>query len=371
MNPRATDQMSPTSKWLIAGVAALAYLVGSVAVSNSRDRDNDHLPDQWEQRYGISTTEKSGKQDPDHDRLTNRREHELRTHPRKRDTDGDGYDDGTEVRKGTNPRKARDHPGFPNPASTGVPPGWEPKQTRDSDLHVTKAGAVVSDLLLVEADLLVEAPNVTIRRVKLQGGQINNTAGDRCANGMTIEDTTLEPAPGEDSVVETEGAVSSGGYTARRVELSRRAEGFRDGGASEGCGPVRIEDSFVKIVTPPGRCDLHSDGIQGYDGPALTVINTTIDFPACGTAPFFVPSGQGNETAKVKNLLVMGGGYPFRLGVPGSVSGLKIVNGSWEYGPVDVRCSALGGWNGEIVEIDSDYQIARGIRPARCEGEGN
>ena len=115
MNPRATDQMSPTSKWLIAGVAALAYLVGSVAVSNSRDRDNDHLPDQWEHRYGISTTEKSGKKDPDHDGLTNRREHELRTHPRKRDTDGDGYDDGTEVRKGTNPRKARDHPGIPEP----------------------------------------------------------------------------------------------------------------------------------------------------------------------------------------------------------------------------------------------------------------
>ena len=37
----------------------------------------------------------------------------------------------------------------------------------------------------------------------------------------------------------------------------------------------------------------------------------------------------------------MGQGFPFRLGVPGSVSGLNIVDGSWEYGPVDVNCSAV------------------------------
>ena len=126
--------------------------------------------------------------------------------------------------------------------------------------------------------------------------------------------------------------IGVGGYTARRVKIWRRGEGFRVGGRSAGCGPVRIEDSFAKISIPPG-CpgDPHSDGIQGVDGPPLTVVNVTIDFreAACGTAPFFVPDQQGNTTATVDGLLVMGGGSTFRLGVPGSVRGLSIVDGSW------------------------------------------
>ena len=76
--------------------------------------------------------------------------------------------------------------------------------------------------------------------------------------------------------------------TALRVKIWRREEGFRDGGGSGGCGPVHIEDSFVKISIPPG-CpgNPHSDGVQGFDGPPLTVDNVTIDFrdADCGTAP--------------------------------------------------------------------------------------
>ena len=57
--------------------------------------------------------------------------------------------------------------------------------------------------------------------------------------------------------------------------------------------------------------------------------NLTIDFneTGCGgTAPFFVPDSQGNTSANVNRLLVKGGGYSFRLGVPGSVYGLRIVD---------------------------------------------
>ena len=137
---------------------------------------------------------------------------------------------------------------------------------------------------------------------------------------MVIEDTTIEPAPGQDASAETEGVVEVAGYTARRVKIWRRSEGFR---AMEDCGPVRIEDSFAKIVIPDGRCDLHADGIQGYGAPWTTVVNTTIDFveAECGTAPFFMPKNQGNTGATIDRLLVMGGGYPFRLGMPGTVSG--------------------------------------------------
>lgn len=261
--------------------------------------------------------------------------------------------------------------GFPNPSTTGVPAGWVPAQTRSSNLVVSQAGAVVQDVLLQNADLIVNAPNVTIRRVKLQGGMINNYQGSTCSNGLTIEDTTIEPAPGQNSSTETEGVVSYGGYTARRVQIWRRAEGFRVGG-KPACGPVRIENSFAKIVIPDGRCDLHSDGIQGYGGDAVTVVNTTVDFvdASCGTAPFFVPKNQGNTSATIQGLLVLGGGYPFRMGVPGTVSGLKIVNKSWGYGPIDVDCSAVSSWDASIVTITPDYQVASTVKAQPCNTQG-
>ena len=66
----------------------------------------------------------------------------------------------------------------------------------------------------------------------------------------------------------------------------------------------------------------------------------------------------------------MGGGFPFRLGVPGSVSGLKIVDDSWGYGPIDVNCSALTRWDAAIVTITPDFQIARTIRRQPCNTGG-
>jgi hypothetical protein len=261
--------------------------------------------------------------------------------------------------------------GFPNPSTTGVPAGWVPAQTRTSDLVVTQAGAVVQDVLLQNADVIVQAPNVTIRRVKLQGGMINNWQSSSCGNGLTIEDSTIEPPPGQSSAADTEGVVSYGGYTARRVQIWRRAEGFRVGGSPQ-CGPVRIESSFAKIVIPPGRCDLHSDGIQGYGGGPLAVVNTTIDFneASCGTAPFFVPKNQGNTSATIDRLLLTGGGAPFRMGVPGSVSGLRIVDKSWEYFPIDVACSLISSWDAQIVTITPDYQVASTVRNQPCDTNG-
>jgi hypothetical protein len=258
---------------------------------------------------------------------------------------------------------------FPTASTVGVPAGWKPKQTRTTDLVVRKPGAVIEDLLLVDADVIVDAPDVTIRRVKLQGGGIQNRPGPTCRNGMLVEDTTIEPRPGERYAEDSEGVISYGGYTARRVKIWRREEGFRDGGRSSGCGPVRIEDSFVKIAIPPG-CpgDPHADGIQGFDGPPLTVRNTTIDFTeaACGTAPFFVPEGQGNTSVDVDRLLVMGGGATFRDGVPGRVRGLRIVDRSWSYRAVDVECQLLRAWDAKLVTINRGYRVTSTRRAQPC-----
>jgi hypothetical protein len=95
------------SKCLFVCALALASLAGQVvSAAAARDRDHDKLPDRWERRHGLSTTTPNARRDPDRDRLSNRREYRLRTHPRRRDTDRDGLGDGAEVRRyHTNPRR--------------------------------------------------------------------------------------------------------------------------------------------------------------------------------------------------------------------------------------------------------------------------
>ena len=263
---------------------------------------------------------------------------------------------------------------FPNPSTVGVPAGWAPGQIRSSNLTVATAGAVVQDVLLSNgADLYIAAPNVTVRRVKLEGGSINNLVNRSCGNGLVLEDVTIERGSGESSQG-GEGVVSYGGYTARRVAILDRSEGFRSG-ANGSCGPSTIEDSFIGI-RPPAACgDWHGDGIQGYISGGLTIRNVTIDFHQdnCGgTAGFFYPGGPDgspNARADINRLLLKGGPYPFRMGTPGSVQALKIVNNSWGYGPsliTDTGCGAINPWEASIVDITPDYQIARTVRSLPC-----
>jgi hypothetical protein len=264
--------------------------------------------------------------------------------------------------------------GFPNPANTGVPNGWVPASTRYTDLRVTTSGAVVQDIRFVNATLIIDAPNVTVRRVEIQGGRINNVPNNTCRNGLVIEDTSIIRAPNQVTVWNDPPAVMHGGYTARRVEVIGLPEAFRVGGAgSFACGPVVIENSYVKVNSPDTCGDWHGDGVQGYDGPAVTIRNVTLDLDErsnCGgTAPYFYPRNQGNTSATVDRLLVRGGGYPFRQGMPGTVRGLKIVEGTWGYGPIDVRCSVLSAWEAQIVRIDTNYQVTATVRSQPCNTE--
>jgi hypothetical protein len=420
------------SKFLVPFLA-LAGLLGAAAVTApapNRDRDHDGMPDRWEKRHGLSPKKKSAARDPDRDHLRNLREFRLRLHPRKRDTDGDGLrdraelrrwktnprradtdgdglrdraelkrwktnprradtdgdgaKDGVEVMAGTNPRNPFSTPdihdlspappstsagGFPNPSTTGVPAGWTPATTRSTSMSVNTPGAVVENVLFANgAKLNINADNVTVRRSKFEGGWIETD----CSNsGVLIEDVTLDRASPETNG--GEGVISYGGYTARRVEITDRSEGFRES-ADQGCVTV-IEDSFLNITPPEGCGDWHGDGIQGYGGRNLHVRNVTIDFhdETCGaTAPFFYESGSccsPNGHATVDRLLLKGGGYSFRLGTPGSVQGLRIVNGSWRYGPILITgagCSAIAPWEAKIVTVDSNWQVSGTVRDLPC-----
>jgi hypothetical protein len=231
---------------------------------------------------------------------------------------------------------------------------------------------VVEDVRLVRASLIVDAPNVTVRRVEIQGGSIDNVPGRACRNGLVLENVSIVRAAGQ-STSGSDPAILAGGYTARRVKIDGLPEGFRVGGKSLSCGTVTIADSFARVRYPDVCADWHGDGLQGYDAPPVVIRNVTIDFvdsPSCGgTAPFFYP-GPDNTSIDVDRLLVRGGGYPFRSGAPGKVSGLRIVNRSWAYGPIDVRCAALTGWEASIVTIDARYQPTSTVRRQPCDTPG-
>jgi hypothetical protein len=252
--------------------------------------------------------------------------------------------------------------GFPTEQSAGVPAGWTPTTTRTGDYTITTAGAVVEDLRVTNGNILVRAPNVTLRRVELLGGIIHNEGNNGCLNGLVIEDTSIGRAPGQVTRDSDWSVVMVGGYTARNVKITGVPEGFRVGGDSVGCGPVVIEDSYADIVRPDVCGDWHGDGLQGYDGDAVTVRNTVLKLDVtqgCGaTSPFFYPSGQGNTRADIDGLIVDGGGFPFRLGTPGTVRNLHIVDGSWVYGPISVACGLLSSWQASISTVGADGQPA-------------
>ena len=59
------------TRCFVVSVVVLAYLAGPIAPAVARDRDRDGLPDRWEKRFDLSTKHRSGKGDPDRDRLAN------------------------------------------------------------------------------------------------------------------------------------------------------------------------------------------------------------------------------------------------------------------------------------------------------------
>ncbi len=94
-------------------------------------------------------------------------------------------------------------------------------------------------------------------------------------------------------------------------------------------------------------------------GVEVTVRDSTIilnGVTGCpGTAAFFYPD-QGNTRVNIDGLLLAGGGYVFRLGTPGTVSGLKVIDDSWIWGAVDVQDCRQVSWGSgiELVTLNAN-----------------
>jgi hypothetical protein len=102
---------------------------GNGILDGDEDSDGDGLKNRWEARYGYDPSRRKtpeavapgfpdenalddGLRDPDLDWLNNLAEQARGTHPRSSDSDGDGWDDASEIADGTNPLDRNSGPVF-------------------------------------------------------------------------------------------------------------------------------------------------------------------------------------------------------------------------------------------------------------------
>ena len=243
-------------------------------------------------------------------------------------------------------------PGYPNPACTGVPAGTS-LTTIQGDLKVTKANEVV-DGKRITGRLIIAANGVTVRNSEIYHGITGDPGGHTYP--YKVSDTTVGPPSGCDGGV----AVGMSEYTATRVHIHNFGDGFRDSGDN-----ILIEESFIKLCSNPGD---HSDGVQGYKGGKNVVVrHTTIDQREAQsvTSPvFFADESAG---AKLENNLLAGGGYTVRLyGTGYTFKGNKVVQGSWNFGPVASDCGGIDWADNQLVTIDSSYQLKSTVGTLSC-----
>ncbi len=77
---------------------------------NETDTDQDGMPDAWEIENDLDIDRDDSNFDYDFDELVNIDEYLFGTDPWNEDTDGDRFNDGFEVAKGTDPADPTDHP---------------------------------------------------------------------------------------------------------------------------------------------------------------------------------------------------------------------------------------------------------------------
>ena len=308
-------------KWLALPMLVFASLAGTVSAAGSRDRDHDRLPDRWERKHHLSATIPSARRDPDRDRLNNRRELRLRTHPRRadtdgdhlrdgaevlrfhtnprrRDTDGDGVRDRCELRKGTNPRGRRSRPatgcgakppgnkppgdepgpsgGWPDASNTGVPAGTT--LTPSGGVTVSQAGAVI-DARDISGPVVVNAPNVTIRRSRIRTNAMWVVESN--STGLVIQDSELlnRPTAGQNNC---HNAIGSSGFSVVRSEISGCENAADIGGDN-----VTMTDNYIHDLDTTGPSyvwgnDPHTDGLQMSPGADNIVVRHNWIDPTVG-----------------------------------------------------------------------------------------
>ena len=180
---------------------------------------------------------------------------------------------------------------FPSAATTGVPPGT--KLTPSGPITVTTAGAVIENLD-INGSLLVNAPNVTIRRCRIRSDSWVGVKGNM--------DTWMEDS-------EIDGTGSGTDYAVMDVNAVRVNIHDAENGFLPGRGGV-LRDSWIHNLKDSGAP--HYDGVQIDGGPTNVLIeHNTIDLSEHDqTAAVNINNYAGPvDDVTVRNNRLLGGSY--------------------------------------------------------------
>lgn len=161
------------------------------------DVDLDGLPDWWEKKYGLNSDDPNDADiDSDNDGATNLVEFQFDTNPFVEDTDGDGHNDGLEIKNGYNPNGE----GRLDTDGDGMYDWWEIKNGLDKNDPTDFNKDNDQDGLTSKEEFLYKSdPN----KVDTDGDGVND--GDEVAQGsnpagngpLQINETTLDDADGD------------------------------------------------------------------------------------------------------------------------------------------------------------------------------
>ncbi len=228
--------------------------------------------------------------------------------------------------------------GYPDLTNTGVPAGTT--LTNSGSITINTDGAIIQDLN-ISGQIVVNADNVTIRRVRVTSGDYypidytNHT-------GLLIEDSEVI---GLSSNVTA--GLSFDNYTARRVYLTGAADGFKAN------ANVLIEDCYVNQLAI-GQ-DTHNDGVQTTGGSNVTLRHNTFKLGDQSGVSAVVQAGNewgDNTDWVIENNLMDGGGWTINASGNRNIN-FQILNNRFTrragYGVGYVQGST---WSGNIYDDD-------------------
>ena len=165
----------------------------------------------------------------------------------------------------------------PEAWNTGVPAGTTLRR-HDGDLTITTPGTVI-DSLDVYGFVRVQAPNVTIRRSIVRGGEATTGSGlvvatTASASNLVIEDSELVPR----IVSPWLNGIQGGNFTLRRVE----SRGTVDNVGIH-LSNVRVESSWLHGTTyfasspQHGGTPSHNDAIQVHGGQNIRIVGNRLE----------------------------------------------------------------------------------------------
>lgn len=251
---------------------------------------------------------------------------------------------------------------FPNSSNTGVLTGVELR--RSAAVEVNTPEAVISGLD-IEGYLYINAPNVTVRNVRVNAttwGAIIVTAK---GGGVLIEDSEVFSTftTGGSKGVVFDG--TSGG-TVRRCNIHN----IEDGVYAQGDHFV-VEDNYIHD-SESNSSDPHSDGVQiSADTNHVVVKHNTVAYDNSTNSSFTIGNNEGPVgDVWLENNRFTGGGYTVRCDGRGlnpmtniTIINNRIAKGTYGYISFDGNCAPT--FTGNVDDINASPLTGRRGGPSR------